>query len=544
MPTILMDGRPLPIKVGETILDAARRALAGEGIISSCPGTGVCRDCIVQIRTGHEALTEPRDCEAFLRGRVEPEGPAYRLACQAALSKTDIPVEIETFKRKLSIATTGRSATDALDPWVRIEGTRVLRDDREMAVPANGPMYGLAIDVGTTTVVLHVVDLKSGETTEIVAFENPQRFAGTDVVSRIAYDRIYPGQLHRTIIARINSALQHIAVDASAVYAVTVAGNPTMRDLFFGLDVQSIGESPFMSRTQCDVIAGRRSSTSIGVEAESIGLLTHPRAWVYGLPLISHHVGADTAAVLATIPLRRREGAFMVIDLGTNTEVVAGRGDRIVAASCAAGPAFEGGRVSCGMPASDGAVTRLRREEGRWSYELIGEGPARGVCGTGLVELLAELRASHELDSLGRFTDGSSEILIADRPRVAFSRQDASQLAQTKAAISLGQAVLLRRLGFGIEDIEACYLAGAFANQLDLERSRRIGLLLSVADKRMVRIGNAAIEGAKAVLLSRACRRRVESLVTTIEHIELQNEPDFFDLYAEMTMFEPIRPFL
>jgi uncharacterized 2Fe-2S/4Fe-4S cluster protein (DUF4445 family) len=448
-------------------------------------------------------------------------------------------VTVETFKRKLAIATTGQSTRYDVDPWVRREDGIVYGDGERLGDHA-GPLCGLAIDVGTTTVVMHLVDLESGELLEIHAFENPQKYGGSDVLNRISYDRGHPGQLHQTIIGRVNHAIAELPGAGANIFAMTVAGNPTMRDVFFGLDVQPIGQSPFMSTTQHDLAAGRRASTAIMAEAGELGLMLPPRARVYGLPLISHHVGADIAAVLATLPLETDSGAFMMIDIGTNTEVVAGAGEKLFAASCAAGPAFEGGRVHCGMPACDGAIAALRRYDGRWDLTSIGDGPPRGICGSGLVDILAELRASNEMDEMGRFDGALERVMVSETPSIALSRQDASELALTKAAIGLGQSVLLRKLGVHESQLETYYLAGAFANHLDLERARRIGLILPVPDDRIARIGNASVEGAKAVLLSRTCRDHVESLVRRIEHVALEQEPDFFDLYASMTRLQPI----
>ena len=295
-----------------------------------------------------------------------------------------------------------------------------------------------------------------------------------------------------------------------------------------------------MSQTQLDVLEGRRESTALCTEGELLGLHVHPRAQVYGLPLISNHVGADIAAALATVRIEAPSEPFMLIDIGTNTEVVVGDRDRLIAASCAAGPAFEGGRVQCGMPACPGAITALRRRDSQWEISSIGADPVRGICGSGLVDILAELRATDEMDEMGRFHDGATRVAVADDPPLFFTRRDASELALTKSAISLGQAVLLRRLGIDAAQLGAYYFAGAFANKMNLDSARRIGLILPVPDERVVRIGNASIEGAKAALLSRTCRDRIETLVRRIEHVELAKEPDFFHLFAAMTQLEPI----
>ena len=540
MATLILNGERIEASTGESILAAALRSAHGaQEIASSCPGSGMCKECIVQVTGSADTLSPPSPEEAFLERQSDEEDQVFRLACQAKLLGDDAVVEIETFKRKLDIATSGRPALDVFDPWIRREGESVLCDAERLADHA-GAIHGVAIDVGTTTVVMHVVDLDTGELIDVRAFENPQKYGGSDVMHRISYDRQRPGQLHQTIIARVNHVLADLSVDPATVFAITVAGNPTMRDLFFGLEVQMIGESPFMSQTQADMLAGKRESTALWADGEQLGLLTNPRARVYGLPLISNHVGADIAAVLATIPLDELTEPFMVIDIGTNTEVVVGSRDGLVAASCAAGPAFEGGHVQCGMPACEGAITKLRRCNGDWEITSIGSGPARGLCGSGLVDVLAELRSSDEMDEMGRFHDGGTRILVSNEPPLHFTRKDASELALTKSAIGLGQAVLLRRLGIDVEQLSTYFFAGAFANKMSLDSARRIGLILPVPDDRVVRIGNASIEGARAALLSRSCRDRIETLVRGIEHVELAKEPDFFLLFAAMTQLEPI----
>lgn len=538
MPELIFNGKRLDIAVGESLLTAVTRAgQAAHSIASSCAGAGRCKECIVRVIAGGDALSEPTEQEAFLQHHSDSERIMHRLACMARVVQEDAVVCAEAFRRRLDIAMSGRPVEDPFDPWITRDGPHLFCDGRRFG-EHDGPIHGLAVDVGTTTVVLHLVDLETGETLDVRAFENPQRFGGSDVIHRISYDAHHPGQLHRTIIAYLNREIGSLPVDRRSIVAVVVAGNPTMRDLFFGLDVQPIGQWPFMSITQAEVLAGRRESTAVWAAGAEIGLEIHPDARVYGLPLVSNHVGADTAAVLATLPMN--DEPFVAIDIGTNTEVVVGAGGRLLAASCAAGPAFEGGRLSCGMAASDGAIARMRRYDNGWDLGLVGSGPVRGICGSGLVDVLAELRRTGEIDVLGRFRDGRLRVIVSDNPPVYFTRNDASELAQTKAAIGLGQRVLLRHLGVRPGDVRAYYLAGAFANHIDLENGRRIGLLLPVPDERVIRIGNASVEGAKGVLRSRRCRERLENLVKRISHVELEKEPDFFDLFAEMTQLQPI----
>jgi len=540
MATLFVNGQPIEIAVGQTLLEAIQQVRASrQAVACSCPGVGQCKECLVRVTAHSEALTPLTSNEAFLAHHSDSESAVHRLACQARLVRDDVSVEIESFKRRLEIVQTGKTVPTAGDPWMELIDGQVYCDGDKLA-EHDGALLGLAIDIGTTTVVMHVVDLPSGETLYVRAFENPQKYGGSDILHRISYDGHHPGQLHRTIIAYLNDTLDDLPIATRDIWAVTIAANPTMRDLLFGLDVQTIGQSPFISRTEADVLAGRSDTTSLWADARQLGLHTHRRARVYGLPLIGHHVGADMAAVLATIPIDTHDGPFLVIDIGTNTELVVGDGDRLLAASCAAGPAFEGGRIACGMPAGRGAITELARCNGEWQYAVIGDGPARGLCGSGLVDLLAELRRTDAMDELGRFEGRASRATVCDDPPVFLTRSDASELAQTKGAIGLGQMILLKQLGIEASQLQACYLAGAFASQMDLDKARQIGLFPAVPDESVVRIGNASVEGAKSVLCSRTARDQLEMLVRRVEHVELEKEPNFFDLFAEMTLFQPI----
>lgn len=541
MATVILNGESIEVQIGQTLFQAADHSVRGAAyeIASSCQREGACRECIVQVRSGSDALTQPTQAEDFLVPDTDSEAGVYRLACQARITRSDAVVEVETFKRRLKIAADGRNAGVSLDPWIRRHNGAVYHGE-EMLARHDGPILGAAIDIGTTTIVLHIVDLESGKTLSVHALENPQKFGGSDVIHRISYDRHHPGQLHRTILSLLNDSLRTSGANRLSIFAVTVAGNPTMRDLFFDIDVQSIGQKPYVSQTQADMMAGRRDSTAIWSDGKTLGLSVHPKARVYGLPLVSNHVGADMSAVLATIPIHEYDKPFMVLDIGTNTEAAIGNRDRLICLSCPAGPAFEGGRLSCGMPACDGAIEAIRHDAGRWHPTTIGDARPRGFCGSGLVDLLAELYSAGEMNELGRLTNHDGRITLFDQPRVAFTAQDASELAQAKAANAMGQVVLLRKYGIQLQDLAHFYLAGAFATKINLDNARKIGLLLPVQDDQVVRLGNASIEGAKAALLNQACLRRIENLVQNVEHVELEQEPDFFDLYVEMAHFRPI----
>jgi uncharacterized 2Fe-2S/4Fe-4S cluster protein (DUF4445 family) len=539
MGDLICDGSRRPLSEGATIFDAAD-ALA-TAVPSSCRRTGRCRECVVEIIQGAESLSERSATEAFL-----PTG--FRLACQATVERTDRDVTFAVLRRRLRILGPSElepGSPPELDPLVtRQDG--VVSYDGEPVDTAWGQLLGLALDIGTTTVVFELVDLESGRTRFAGAFENPQRFGGSDVMTRIAYDAMRPGELRRALRRALNrelaAAYRELGIDRHEVYEVLVVGNPTMRDLFFGLDIGPLGRFPFRSVTESDHDDGDAQRTGLVALAHEIGLLVHPVARVVGAPLIACHVGADAAADLVATDFAVHPGVNMVIDIGTNTEIVTSDGRRVLAASSPAGPAFEGGGVTCGMAGADGAIERVAWQDGRFHWQTISDAPPAGICGSGLVDLLAAARRSSALLPDGTFRAGVRSIELVPDAGIELSRADVSALAQAKSANAAGQQILLRRLGVAPAQLDRVFLAGAFANSLDIDNAIAIGLLAPVAPDRVRRVGNAAIRGARRLLLSRQRRLALEGLVARIEHVELEAEADFFELFVEGFRFEPMAP--
>jgi len=325
------------------------------------------------------------------------------------------------------------------------------------------------------------------------------------------------------------------------IYEVVVAGNSTMRDIFFRLDVQEIGQKPYKSITEHEYLAGERETTSLMLSTRRIGLRANPKARVYGLPLIASHVGGDVAADLMSIDMASQPGVTMLVDVGTNTEVVVAGGGRLIAASCPAGPAFEGGGIKYGMPGYEGAIESIRWNNGDIAYNTIGDKAPQGMCGSGLIDLIAELRRYGQMEPKGIFADRKQyEMMLVPEYGITFSREDASNLAQAKAANYCGQYIVMRAFGIAPADVDVLYLAGGFANYVDVRNAIDIGFLAPVPEDRIVKVGNAAVQGAREVLLSRCKREAVEQLVKGIEHIELETTPDFFDIFVEACQFKPM----
>lgn len=543
MSTVSHDGEARPSIRGRSIFDYADE-LAVE-VPTSCKRTGQCHECVVEISQGEEALSAKSEAESFLRG-------SYRLACQARIEREDVAIAFAPLRRRPKILSLGRRReTVEFDPVVRRRGDEVVCDGR-VVDRYRGTLLGLAIDLGTTTVVMDLVDLETGRSLQTSSFENPQRFGGSDVMHRISYDgEDGEGELQKAVVAAINREVlelsRRLGFRRRQILEIVVAGNSTMRDLLFKLDVQPIGQKPYKSQIELDWLAGRRAVTSLRAPARELGLRVHPRAQVYGLPLIASHVGADAAADLAALDLLEQadgEAVSMLVDIGTNSEVViAGRG-RVLAASCPAGPAFEGGLVTYGMPAYDGAIETLRLGPDGCAvcYSTIGDETPQGLCGSALVDALAELRRLGLMSEKGVFTDDRKRFAVTLLPEhgITFSKQDIGNLGQAKAANYCGQYILLRTFGVDPADVDKLYLAGGFANYLDVEAAMAIGLLAPVPENRVVKVGNAALQGAREILLSGRRRRALEEAVKRVEHVELETTADFFELFVDGCQFKPM----
>lgn len=541
MSTISHDGRVQPLELGKTVFDFADD-LAVE-VPTSCGRNGKCHECVVQITDGMESLSPPSEFESFLRG-------SYRLACQAVVERVDREIHFKPLRRQPKILTSGQNKIHLdFDPMVTRQGLDVLYDGRVID-QYRGFLYGLAIDLGTTTVVVDLVNLETGDSIDRLSFENPQRFGGSDVMHRISYDGgPHRGELQKAIVTAINRSIRTLSrarkFPRRAIYEIVVAGNSSMRDLLFGLDIQSIGQKPYKSTIEHEYLEGKRVSTELIASAWELGFRAHRETRLYGLPLIGSHVGGDAAACLTAIDMATVEGeVVMMVDVGTNTEVVIGNAKRMLAASCPAGPAFEGGQVNYGMPGYEGAIDSIKfyPENGSFDYTTIGDLPPEGLCGSGLIDLISELRRHGRMTPKGVFQPDKkqSEIVVVPESGITFSRADGSALAQATAANYCGQFIAMRNYGAVPGDISRLYLAGGFANYVNVSHAIEIGFLAPVPIERIVKIGNAAIDGARELLLSRRQRKRLNELIKNIEHVELESTPDFFDIFVEGCQFTPM----
>ena len=533
--TVSFDGRSCAAMAGKTIFDHADELEVQ--VPTSCGRTGTCHECIVEIRSGADALAPRTDAEAFLGG-------AYRLACQAVIEKSGKQIGFELLRRTPKILVAQGRRSVELDPMVTRQDDKVYYGEEELD-NYRGHLYGVAVDVGTTTMVLELLDLETGCSRHVESFENPQRFGGSDIMTRISYDGgRYHGELHTAMVNTFNTVLRgickRVGISRHDIYEILVVGNTTMRELFFGLDVQSIGQKPYRSKIEQDYLNGARETTGLRESARKLRLLANSNAVVFGVPIIASHVGGDIVSNLVAIDMAGRKEPVMLIDVGTNTEVVLGHGGRLMAASCPAGPAFEGGLVRWGMPGCVGAIESVRYRAGKFHCETIGGVAPEGICGSGLIDLLAELRRAELMTPKGVFRNKAQEIEVVAEHGVTLSRQDASELAQAKAANFCGQAILMRKFGVSPSEISRLYLSGGFANYVAVSSAVEIGFLAPVAEDRVVKLGNGAAQGARELLLSRQKREAIGELIRKIEHVELETTPDFFEVFVEGCQFKPM----
>jgi uncharacterized 2Fe-2S/4Fe-4S cluster protein (DUF4445 family) len=534
------NSRTSEAETGCSLFTCAERL--GIPVPTSCNKQGKCKECVVEVVEGAECLSKPSPPEQHLKG-------AFRLSCCTRIVKDEGTVRCHTMRRgtmrieKHAFELPVHGPKWKLDPAVKREGDRILLDGVEID-RGTGPLHGLAIDLGTTTIVMRLLNLETGEVVADSSFENPQRFGGSDVMARIQYDtEDRTKTLQRTLAGYLARAIQEFPVDSRSIYEVVIAGNSTMRDMFFKLSVYSIGQSPYQSLTELEVASGARATTSLSELGKRLGLPVHPKARVYGLPVISGHVGADAAACMLAVDIANEERLVAVMDIGTNTELIVGNKHKVLAASCPAGPAFEGGQITFGMPGLPGAIEKISiADDGTVHNTVIGEGRAEGLCGSGLVDLMSELLRTGRMNSLGRFEDGSSEFIVApssDRP-ITFSESDLNALAQAKGANVAGLQIAFAEYGINYSALDVFYLAGGFGRHLNIDSSKRIGLIPNIGADKIVQIGNASVEGACIALLSCAKRTELEQLVKRVTHCRLETHPGFFDYFVNGCQFAAV----
>ncbi|MFT5153259.1 MAG: uncharacterized 2Fe-2S/4Fe-4S cluster protein (DUF4445 family), partial [Planctomycetota bacterium] len=538
-------------------------------------GQGKCRECWLEVDTGAELLSPRADEE---RSIVD----ALRLACRAKIVGTDGELNCRSLHRgQMRIVTEAAQTTPAGDHYAieasvrRVDGQlqqwrrsdSITADATAEPEQASGdhiwfdlepglhdgdrPLLGLAVDLGTTTIAIRLHDLSDGRLLATRALENPQRFGGSDVMARIRFDGDNKGKLlRRTLLGYLSHAIEELPCESENIFEIVVCGNTTMRDLLFGLSVQPIGQFPYWSQTESEWREGRSAGTTLSRQTRSMRLPSNSAATIYSPPLISGHVGSDAATAMLATGLLDEAGTVVMMDIGTNSELIVAHEGKLWAASCPAGPAFEGGAIQCGMPALDGAIESFRFDDaGGRVMSVIGGGSATGICGSALVDLMSELLRTDRMNERGRLTledesegieeDGLS--FIVDEARgLHIAEADIGELAQAKGANAAGLSIVMEMIGLRAEDIDRFYLAGGFARHIDLDAARRIGLIPDLSDDRLERIGNAALQGASIALTSLPARMALELRAQQVEHISLETHPDFFEHFVQACQFTPM----
>ena len=504
----------IEIKVGESILNHIR-AIDGVNISSECGGRGICGLDIVRIEQGYDSLSDLSIAERkFLKQGKLKRG--QRLACQTKVidGSRDIKVYILNIG-SYTILTDVIERNIDLNPFVFKKGNRVFYYPKKDLGKYDGRIFGLAVDVGTTTIVMQIVDLESGKNFgNPIAYKNPQIAYGNDVISRIGYSVDNEDglkELQENVVSGLNESLKELEINSgyregsikNYIYDVVIVGNSTMRNIFFGKDVKSLGFVPFEPSDKKPIL----------VESGQIGLDINDNALVYGAALIGGHAGADCLSDIISTGIYKFPQVNMIVDIGTNGEVVIGNNKKILTASCAAGGAYEGYQISCGVGAIAGAITELKIEDSKISYKTIGDKKPLGTCGSGIIDLLAELLRNKIMNSKARI---SSNFYISDG--LFITQDDINQLILAKAGLRTDQDLLIKYYGISLDDINKIYLSGAFGNYMNIENAMAIGLLPKINKDKFIRFGNGALAGAIDMLLSRKVRNDSENLIKVITH--------------------------
>ncbi len=409
-------------------------------------------------------------------------------------------------------------------------------------------LFAVAVDIGTTTVVAHLVDLVEGRTVEAAATYNSQIEFGADVITRINFARSAGGleKLHEVVVADVNNLIDDLLnrsrVARSDVMLVVAAGNTTMIHLLLGLEVDLIRLSPFI---QC-------TSEPPPYRAAEAGIRVNPRGLLYVLPMVGSYVGADiTAGVLASGMYEKEELAIF-FDIGTNGEVVLGNRDWLIACSASAGPAFEGGAIRYGMRATSGAIDKLRifKDDLRTAVTTIDDAPPVGLCGTGLIDATAEMLRAGVIDRAGNFQtelapdrfrdgeDGRPQFILVAAPEtghgqdVVLTSSDMENIVRTKGAIFAAADTLLNSLGLTIDAIERVYIAGGFGSRLNTSNCVTMGLLPDVPREKVTFLGNSSVAGAKMVARSKKALEDVNRIRGMITYRELMVDPSYMDRFT------------
>ena len=557
---------------GASVLEAEIRA--GLRPDAPCGGLGKCGKCLVKIngevvKACQVRISEGETCVVETLDRAGSEKiltdgfnrevvfePGLRMA-QVELEKArpgekrsdwqrlldelaemDSDVEPERMEVDLKLAGELYGMRRDSDDWYVIYSGRRILEMRKQA----GRRCLAAFDIGTTTIAGYLLDSEDGRMLAVESRMNPQAQYGADVIMRANYALEHGTDvLSRCIREAVNEMLGVLAGDAGIsredIFQVCIVGNTCMHHLFLGISPASLVHAPYTPAV----------SERLVLNAGDYGLDVQRKAELIMLPDIAGYVGADTCGCLLALRQDLKDEISLIIDIGTNGEMVLGNRDRLVTCSTAAGPAFEGAKIECGMRGAAGAVDHVKYENGKWNYTTVGNQPAVGLCGSGFIDLVAGLLDAGMLDENGALSSGQEKqgVFMLVPPEQAgnergvyLTQKDIGEVQLAKAAIAAGIQMLMKRLGITEEEICSVYIAGAFGNYMDPVSAGKIGLLPAVLVKKVKPVGNAAGEGAKIALVNEREMLEMDELVGKIDFVELAASGDFQDYFIDELGFE------
>jgi len=595
------DGRIVKAQQGENLRQLAN--VSGVFIRSDCNGDGTCGKCRVVIAEHGESLGELTYSERDLLTEREVR-QGYRLACQVYVRENlvvRIPEEsglrirqvqltglekktrLNPSVRKVHVILPGPAISDSLPDTERLIRTigldgeprrlcidtdllpalpRIIREcewDVTAVLPTHGQicalergdttsqLYGYAVDIGTSKLVGVLVDLTTSDTLSTLFVENPQLVYGEDIMSRMSYAmkaRENSVELKSSVLSAINQLLERSCADAgitpTQVYELVIVGNTAMHHFLLGIESRYLALSPYVPAVK----------EALDLHAKDVGIAAHPHANVHLLPLIAGYVGADAVADVLASGMRTADELSLLLDIGTNTELFVGNKNDIVSCSCASGPAFEGAHIRQGMKAVHGAIERVRVDPATLNveYETVGGEKPVGICGSGILDAVAELLRCHVIDSKGRFQKINKKRateLSRDRAFVlawgeetstgdpiVITQKDIGEVQLAKAAIHAGCVILMRRVGLKSSELKHVYIAGSFGNYVNPSSAKLLGLIPEVPSEIITFVGNTAIAGAKMCLSSIEARNEAREIGETVRYIELGADPEFSKEFA------------
>ena len=608
--TLLPEGRTLQAPHGATILASAQAA--GVDITATCGGRGRCTSCRVKfvsgavppptvmdelqlgdalVREGYRLscqcrvmepvavlVAPPLDERSFqILGAQSPSEALARVEIDAGIRKEVVTVSLpkeehhQTSDLEEMLAVLGRTPDD-VSPALLQALPRALRQQRgEVTVTTFGSRvlavepgdtrllkFGLAVDIGTTSVVTTLMELESGEELASVSSLNPQAVFGADLMSRIAFAQLDAGNLRKLrtrIVGLLNQHIEQVAADSGVlpkwIYKVVIVGNTCMHHLLLGIDPSHVGLAPYAPVMRHALV----------LPARELFLKVNPEARVCLLPLVAGFVGADAVGVALATRIGETPETRIAVDIGTNGEVLLGSRDRLWACSAPAGPALEGAQLRHGMRGALGAIDQVWLEDGDLRFHTIGDAPAQGICGSGVIDAIATLLEADILDWSGLIAvEGRDRLPAPLRGRVSvrgeervvtlarageggaareilLTQDDVRQVQLCKGAIASGAAMLQRIAGVAPDQVSELMLAGGFGNSLSIRSALRIGLIPPLPASRIRYVGNAAALGAQLALMSETERARAETIARRIEHVSLAAHPDFQDVFVDCMNF-------